>query len=629
MNGSSSDEGEKIAKQRGYVVQELIDTEKKYVAQLQLVVDVFIDPLRLERILDDGDIKEQFLNWEPILGLHEQLLEQLEAGSSALGDTKVGQIFIKYSSFFKMYMQYLSNFEIALTRRAELMCKNRKFLNFLEKAEKDSRCRGMGIESFLVTPVQRIPRYRMLLEQILKCTPKQHEDYMNLSSSLSKIIDVATANNEAIRQRDSKDMIMRIMMSLDSKTRVNLLDVPTRIFIMESEMMRQCRRGKKKFKFWLFNDKILYGEENATVVKQCKVYSLNREILLIACRVSEAVGECGDVDRAFLIESPSKSFIVWANSVAEKDEWILNIQRCILSERENWEIETGKVAPLWTPDAQSKYCSLCKAEFSTFFRRHHCRHCGTLVCDNCSNRRVLIPHVSNLPVRSCDNCYEELAEAQTDHRYSHSTESTGDFSHFSLRRQGSSFMESVTRKGSVFGSILGIGNNTSTSESLKIMPKLKRASALPITSEEIDINQRREVDTRTSLEEDDARRHPRREDSMCSSTQGNTSYDRSSSFNPPVPSRPIHLDRENKTGSFPTLAHDVDTPHVGDNELLQMEGTGVYDNSEDVKCTQNLYEEASTNVHDLLCKKYSVMSVSSIENPFRQSAPSSTRRNGH
>ena len=77
------------------------------------------------------------------------------------------------------------------------------------------------------------------------------------------------------------------------------------------------------------------------------------------------------------------------------------------------------------------------------------------------------------------------------------------------------------------------------------------------------------------------------------------------------------------------LAHDVDTPHVGDNELLQMEGTGVYDNSEDVKCTQNLYEEASTNVHDLLCKKYSVMSVSSIENPFRQSAPSSTRRNGH
>ena len=67
---------------------------------------------------------------------------------------------------------------------------------------------------FLVTPVQRIPRYRMLLEQILKYTPEAHEDFTNLSDSLSKIIDVATANNEAIRQRDSKDMIMRIMMSL-------------------------------------------------------------------------------------------------------------------------------------------------------------------------------------------------------------------------------------------------------------------------------------------------------------------------------------------------------------------------------------------------------------------------------
>ena len=159
---------------------------------------------------------------------------------------------------------------------------------------------------------------------------------------------------------------MRIMMSIDAKTRVNLLDVPARIFIRESEMMRQCRRGKKKFKFWLFSDKILYGEENTTVVQQSKVYSLHREILLIACRVSNVVQECDDIDRAFMLESPSKSFIVWANSVGEKNEWISNIQRCILSERENWEIETGKVAPLWTPDAQSDRCNLCETEFSTF-----------------------------------------------------------------------------------------------------------------------------------------------------------------------------------------------------------------------------------------------------------------------
>ena len=548
-----SEEREKSVKQRGYVVQELIDTEKSYVAQLQLVVDVFIDPLRLENILDNIDINEQFLNWEPILGLHKQLLEQLEAGSAILGDTKVGQIFINYSSFFKMYMQYLSNFEVALTRRAELMCKNKKFLNFLDKAEKDSRCRNMGIESFLVTPVQRIPRYRMLLEQILKFTPESHEDYVNLSISLTNIIDVATANNEAIRQRESKDMIMQIMMSLDAKTRVNLLDVPTRIFIMESEMMRQCRRGKKKFKFWLFNDKILYGEENATVVQQSKVYSLNREILLIACRVSEAIDQCDDFERAFMVESPSKSFIVWANTVAEKDEWILNIQRCILSERENWEIETGKVAPLWTPDAQSNCCSLCKTEFSTFFRRHHCRQCGTLVCDNCSNRRVLIPHLSNLPVRSCDSCYEELSEAQTDFRDSLSTQSLGEFSRFSLRRQGSSFMDSGPRKGNVFCNLLGIGNRFTASNSPQVTPKLRRASTLSTTSDEN--NSKGNGGKKATLFEQDnlskSLQIMKVDDSVDSAAEltGKDVFSDHSLFSSPaVPCRPAYFDQDESDG---------------------------------------------------------------------------------
>ena len=117
---------ERNVKQRGYIVQELVDTGG-YVAQLQLVVDIFIEPLRQEKIINNIDINEQFLNWEPILGLHKQLLEQLETGSDSLGDTKVGQIFINYSSFFKMYMQYLSNFEIALTRELNLCAKIESF----------------------------------------------------------------------------------------------------------------------------------------------------------------------------------------------------------------------------------------------------------------------------------------------------------------------------------------------------------------------------------------------------------------------------------------------------------------------------------------------------------------------
>ena len=141
-----------LNKKRGFVIKELISTEQTYVDVLQLVVDVYMNPLRDGQILDQHDLNEQFLHWESILGLHKQLLRQLCA-TDAL-EVKVGEIFKLYGSFFKMYMQYLSNFEIALTRRAELMCTNKEFEALLERAQADPRCKGLGIESLLVTPVQ-------------------------------------------------------------------------------------------------------------------------------------------------------------------------------------------------------------------------------------------------------------------------------------------------------------------------------------------------------------------------------------------------------------------------------------------------------------------------------------------
>jgi len=53
----------------------------------------------------------------------------------------------------------------------------------------------------------------------------------------------------------------------------------------------------------------------------------------------------------------------------------------------------------WTDDSKSKYCEQCNAEFTFFFRRHHCRFCGRLLCDNCTKDRLK-------GQRICDQCVE-------------------------------------------------------------------------------------------------------------------------------------------------------------------------------------------------------------------------------
>jgi hypothetical protein len=77
---------------------------------------------------------------------------------------------------------------------------------------------------------------------------------------------------------------------------------------------------------------------------------------------------------------------------------------------------------MWQADEQATECFLCHSKFTLFFRRHHCRKCGRVVCGNCSsNRSTYLPSTyvvsppsqiflesPHVPHRTCDVCMEEL-----------------------------------------------------------------------------------------------------------------------------------------------------------------------------------------------------------------------------
>ncbi|MCJ1350191.1 MAG: hypothetical protein MMC33_000172 [Icmadophila ericetorum] len=55
--------------------------------------------------------------------------------------------------------------------------------------------------------------------------------------------------------------------------------------------------------------------------------------------------------------------------------------------RPNFEI----VLPRWQPDHEVSECPICGKVFAFWFRKHHCRKCGRVVCANCSPHRITIP----------------------------------------------------------------------------------------------------------------------------------------------------------------------------------------------------------------------------------------------
>ncbi|CAM4581891.1 unnamed protein product [Lepidochelys olivacea] len=64
---------------------------------------------------------------------------------------------------------------------------------------------------------------------------------------------------------------------------------------------------------------------------------------------------------------------------------------------------------VWLKDKEATHCKLCEKEFSLSKRKHHCRNCGEIFCNTCSDNELPLPS-SPKPVRVCDSCHAFLIQ---------------------------------------------------------------------------------------------------------------------------------------------------------------------------------------------------------------------------
>lgn len=63
-------------------------------------------------------------------------------------------------------------------------------------------------------------------------------------------------------------------------------------------------------------------------------------------------------------------------------------------------------APAW---ADGEVCHRCRVTFSMVQRKHHCRACGQVFCNQCSSKVSTLPRFGiEKEVRVCEACYEQV-----------------------------------------------------------------------------------------------------------------------------------------------------------------------------------------------------------------------------
>ncbi|XP_027163997.1 uncharacterized protein LOC113764132 [Coffea eugenioides] len=72
---------------------------------------------------------------------------------------------------------------------------------------------------------------------------------------------------------------------------------------------------------------------------------------------------------------------------------------------------------IWVVDAS--HCQGCSAQFTFINRKHHCRRCGGLFCNSCTQQRMVLRGQGDSPVRICEPCKKLEEAARFEMRHGH------------------------------------------------------------------------------------------------------------------------------------------------------------------------------------------------------------------
>jgi len=186
------------------VFEEVVATEETYQKNLSICVGVWIKPLLL-RAHSEGcsisieDAKIAASNLEEILNRQAPLLTALKERLANYNPntTTIGDLF-QEADWLEPYVEYIQNWHAQTKKVQEI--KSRK--DFPSAADNAAANPHMGLESYIIMPVSRVPRYLLLLVELQRCTPEDHPDHPLLTSALEVMRKKANMMNDALRRNE-------------------------------------------------------------------------------------------------------------------------------------------------------------------------------------------------------------------------------------------------------------------------------------------------------------------------------------------------------------------------------------------------------------------------------------------
>ncbi|XP_029975230.1 faciogenital dysplasia [Salarias fasciatus] len=416
------------------IAKELLHTEEAYVKRLNLLDQVFCTKLTEAGIPQDV-ITGIFSNISSIYCFHDKfLLPELKTRITGEWDSnpRIGDILQKLAPFMKMYGEYVKNFDRAMDLVNTWTQRSSQFKSVVQNIQKQDVCGNLTLQHHMLEPVQRIPRYELLLKDYLKKLPDDALDRKDAEKALELISTAANHSNAAIRKMEKMHKLLEVYERLGGEE--DIVN-PANELIKEGHIKKMsAKNGTAQDRYlYLFNNMVLYCVPKLRLMGQ--KFSVRERIDIAGMEVQENVKQ--NLPHSFAIIGKQRSLELQARTAEEKEDWIQVIRATIERHKQNSEtfnkafnssfsreddhlpespgpwsnmdsdMEKHERKSSRKKEKEKQTCKGCNESFNFTKRKHHCKSCGAAICAKCSKT------LDNKTSRVCPECFEASLSLET------------------------------------------------------------------------------------------------------------------------------------------------------------------------------------------------------------------------
>jgi FYVE/RhoGEF/PH domain-containing protein 5/6 len=141
-------------------------------------------------LLDRTSLTAVFSNFIDIWNLHRSFFSSLSTvlfcSRSTATPPPLSPILLSHFPYLSLYTPFITSFHTTITSLTNMLSPtspsyNQAFASFLAEQESNNRCGKLKLRDWMLTIVQRCPRYLLLLKDLISCTDAEDNEHQQLT----------------------------------------------------------------------------------------------------------------------------------------------------------------------------------------------------------------------------------------------------------------------------------------------------------------------------------------------------------------------------------------------------------------------------------------------------------------